>query len=159
MLYKGTYKVCTASVYHWCARYGWFQRQLIVEGTEAEREWRNHRESQRRWRWVATYQTTATYGKPQSLWNWKTKVPASDKHYWLTSFTSCFTHHPSLIPRIGLGMRLTSSMCYQSVCHTTCACVCSYMCIHSPMPKRNHSWHFFQLFGYFPKVQIHSTLL
>ena len=62
------------------------------------------------------------YGKPQSPWNWKTKVPAGDKHYWLakssnssssgdlslfldifvlscqTSMlklsTSSFTHHP-----------------------------------------------------------------
>ena len=56
----------------------------------------------------ATYQTTATYGKPQSPWNWKTKVPASDKYYWLASFglsreteeqrsntvASSFTHHP-----------------------------------------------------------------
>jgi len=57
---------------------------------------------------MATYRTTTTYGKPQSPWNWKTKVPASDKHYWLSSFskhlcfllsnfklsTSSFTHRP-----------------------------------------------------------------
>ena len=49
------------------------------------------------------------YGKWQSPWNWKTKVPASDKHYWplslsrhlcfllsnfkVQSVTSSFTHH------------------------------------------------------------------
>ena len=46
--------------------------------------------------------------QPQSPRNWKTKVPASDKHYWLSSFgtrlcfllsnfklsTSSFTHRP-----------------------------------------------------------------
>ena len=75
---------------------------------EAERKKSKHKESQRRWCWAVTCQTMATYGKPQSPWNWKTKVPASDKCYWLAPFskylcfllsnfkllTSSFTHHP-----------------------------------------------------------------
>ena len=105
---------------HRCTWHGWFQRWLIVEGisvkadktrkkTEAEHKWRNHKESQRRWCRAATCQTTAMYGKPQSSWNWKQRyLPASDKYYWLSSFskhlcfllsnfkllTSSFTHHP-----------------------------------------------------------------
>ena len=53
---------------------------------EVEREWRNRKESQRRWCQTVTYRTAATYGKRQSPWNWKTKVPAGDNHYWLASF-------------------------------------------------------------------------
>ena len=68
---------------------GWLWRGSAQKQTrpekeaEAEREWRNHKESQRRWCKAATCQTTATYGKPQIPWNWKTKAPTSDKHYWL----------------------------------------------------------------------------
>ena len=59
----------------------------LEKKAETECEWKNHNESQRRWCRTTTYRTTTTYGKPQSPWNWKTKVPASDKHYRLSSFS------------------------------------------------------------------------
>ena len=104
---------CTACLIPKMADCGGDQRKKQTnpeKKDEVEREWRNHKESQRRWCWAATCQTTAMYRKSQSPWKWKTKVPASDKHYWLGSFgkhlcfsfllsnfklsTSSFTHHP-----------------------------------------------------------------
>ena len=109
-------KVSTASAYcreHRRARHGWFQRWLIVEGISIKAEKTGKRKQRQSasegiikskehawWCRAATCQTTATYGKPQSPWNWKTKVPASDKHYWLASFGKHLSHtYTSLIHR------------------------------------------------------------
>jgi len=58
-------------------------RQDWKRKAEAERKWRIDKENQRRWYRAAACKTAATYGKPQSPRNWKTKVSASYKHYWL----------------------------------------------------------------------------
>ena len=78
-------KVSTASAYCLEQR----RARLIVDGISVktdktvkesrgrEREWRNHKESQRRWCRASTCQTTATYGKPQSPYERYTYRPTT----------------------------------------------------------------------------------
>ena len=154
---------------------GWLWRGSVWKQTrlekkaEAEHKWRNHKESRRRWCRAATCQTTATYGKPPSPWNWKTKVPASDKHYWLarspnSSSSGDFSLFLDIfvfscqIPKLKLSTFSfhTSSTRYQSVRRTTSACVYSYTISYArllstkvfrlldqdPFKKLAHAWKY-----------------
>ena len=97
-------KVSTTSTY--CRKHqrkciGWFQWwQILKKQTrpekkaEAKREWRNHKESQGDCaeRWLAKERQHMANHRARER-NWKAKVPASDKHYWLASFVKhlCFS--------------------------------------------------------------------
>ena len=98
----------------WLWRGSAWKQTRLEKKAEAEHEWRNHKESQRRWCREATCQTTATYGKPQSPWNWKTKVPASDKHYWLarSSNSSSSSDFSLFLDIFVFSCQISSSNCW-----------------------------------------------